>query len=77
MLTVDLKNNTVVRPLIEEARRAVRLDGETDLLASPLTKRFLPLPEAFRSRLAAGTEAQIEQCFDRFFDAQTLDELFA
>lgn len=84
MLTFDLKNNAVIRPLLEEARqegrleglREARLDGERDLLASLLTKRFGPLPESIRSRLEAGPEAQIEQCFDRFFDAQTLDELF-
>lgn len=81
MLTVDLKNNAVLRPLIEEERREARVEGRIearrDNLAFLLTKRFGRLPKPVLSRIEASTEPQLEHWFDRLLDAQTLDELFA
>lgn len=59
---------------LEEARRERREEGMRALLGRQLTKRFGPLPDWARDKLAAARTDRLEQVADRIFDAASLED---
>jgi hypothetical protein len=64
---------------IGEARgRAIgEATGEAKLLTKLLVKRFGPLPESIRTKIASADINALDRWVDRFADAESLDALFA
>lgn len=53
-----------------------RKEGESAILARQLSKRFGPLPEAIKNRLAEASIPQLEAWSEIILDASTLEEVF-
>jgi flagellar biosynthesis/type III secretory pathway protein FliH len=62
---------------IEKGMEQGQLLGQAALLERQLTRRFGPLPDELRSRLAAGSREQLQTWGDRVLDATTLAEVFS
>jgi predicted transposase YdaD len=60
----------------EEWRAEWRAEGLADGLLRVLSRRFGPIPEELRSRLAAASPSDIDTWFDRAIDAPTLEAVF-
>lgn len=62
---------------MEKGLEQGQLLGQAALLERQLTRRFGPLPDELRSRLAAGSREQLQTWGDRVLDATTLAEVFS
>jgi hypothetical protein len=66
-------------PYLAELRREARLEGEQkgklDMLTRQLARRFGPLPDAARTRLAHADAAQLDAWSERVLDAASLADV--
>lgn len=62
---------------LEQGRQEGKLQAERARLHLLLQKRFGSLPPVVAAQIEAAQRVQIEQWFDRLFDARDLDEIFA
>ena len=76
MLTIDLRESAVIRPLIEEGRQEGRQEGREDLLIDLLTEKFGPLPASSIERLRDASAEQVNRWARRVLRANTLEETF-
>lgn len=60
-----------------EGRAEGRIEGEAEVVRRQLERRFGPLPEGARTRLAAADADTLLRWADRLLDARSLDEVFA
>jgi hypothetical protein len=51
--------------------------GEAKILSKFLEKRFGPLPESIRTRIASADTTALDRWVDRFADAESLDAVLA
>jgi hypothetical protein len=83
MLDFDLRNNPVFRPILEEQRIKARdegrvegrVEGQRATLLSFLTKKFGQVPDGVKSRVQAGSEADLDMWIDRILDASTAEDV--
>lgn len=61
---------------LRKGRQEGRQEGEVTLLERLLTRRFGPLDETCRARLAAASTDQLENWAVKMLDATTLDDVF-
>jgi hypothetical protein len=61
---------------LERGRKEGRKEGRLEMLTQLLSKRFGPLPDAIKQRLAAASAAQLARWVDRVLDAPTLESVF-
>ena len=84
MLTIDLRESAVIRPLIEEAeqhgrqegRLEGRQEGRQDQLVDLLTEKFGPLPSSVIERVHSASAEQVNRWARRVLRANTLEEAF-
>lgn len=57
-----------------EARERAR--GRAEVLTNVLRRRFGPLPEQYRERVAAADAQEIEDWFMQSFDSNSIDRVF-
>ena len=62
---------------LRERRLEGRLEGESTLLQKLFERRFGPLPDWARQRLAEATSEQLEAWALEVLDADTLEDVFA
>ena len=72
MLNVDLKDNAVVRPLIEEGRQ----EGRQALLLDLLAEKFGPVPAAVALRIRQAPVESIDRWARRVIHSATLEAIF-
>ena len=77
MLDYDLRENAVVRPLIEEAERQGRQEGRQGQLLFLLAEKFGPLPRWVTERVEMASAPELDRWARRFVHANSLDETFA
>jgi len=65
------------RQWLEEGEQKGRLEGEAALLLRLLERRFGPLPDRVRDRIAAADTASLEEWSLRVLDAGSLDDIMA
>ena len=53
-----------------------RAEGKAETLLRLLQRRFGPVPESARSRVAVGSAAEIDAWLDALLDAQSLTDVF-
>jgi predicted transposase YdaD len=79
MLTVDLKENAVVRPLIEEGRQEGRLEGRLEgrraLLLDLLAEKFGAIPTWAAERVQAASIDQLDRWARKVLHNTTLDDI--
>ena len=68
MLTIDLRESAVIRPLIEEGRQYLLIDL--------LTGKFGPLPASSVERVRSASAEQVNRWARRVLRANTLEETF-
>ncbi|MDE0221894.1 MAG: DUF4351 domain-containing protein, partial [Spirochaetaceae bacterium] len=61
---------------VREAKAQGRAEGKAETLLRLLQRRFGPVPESARARVAVGSAAEIDVWFDALLDAQSLTEVF-
>jgi hypothetical protein len=61
---------------LQEGEAKGRVEGQADLLARQLTKRFGPLPAEIHARLGRANSDQLERWGERLLDAESLDGVF-
>ena len=59
-----------------EGRAEGKAEGKAETLLRLLQRRFGPVPESARSRVAVGSAAEIDAWLDALLDAQSLTEVF-
>ncbi len=59
-----------------EGRAEGRAEGKAETLIRLLQRRFGPVTESVRARVAVGSAAEIDAWFDALLDAQSLTEVF-
>ena len=59
-----------------EGKAQGRAEGKAETLLRLLQRRFGPVPESARSRVAVGSAAEIDAWLDALLDAQSLTEVF-
>jgi len=74
---IDIRENAFYKWGVEEATPKAEARGEAKLLTKFLERRFGPLPDSLRSRLAAADVQTLDRWADRMDSATTLDEVFA
>lgn len=61
---------------VERGRQEGRQEGRLEMLTLLLSKRFGPLPDDIKQRLAAASAAQLARWGDNVLDAPTLESVF-
>lgn len=75
MLTVDLKENAVIRPLIEEGRQEGRQEGRRELLLDQLNEKFGALPAWASTRVHAASSEQLELWARRLLHVNVIEDV--
>ena len=75
MLTVDLKENAVVRPLIEEGRQEGQQEGRRALLLDLLAEKFGAVPAWAAQRVQSASIDQLDQWARKVLHNTTLDDI--
>ena len=83
MLTVDLKENAVIRPLIEQGRQEGRQEGKQegrqegrrDLLLDQLNEKFGALPAWASTRVHAASSEQLELWARRLLHVNVIEDV--
>ena len=68
--------STVAEAWVREGKAQGRAEGKAETLLRLLQRRFGPVPERARSRVAVGSAAEIDAWLDALLDAQSLTEVF-
>ena len=68
--------STVAEAWVREAKAEGRVEGKAETLIRLLQRRFGPVTESVRARVAVGSAAEIDAWFDALLDAQSLTEVF-
>ena len=72
--------STVAEAWVREGEARGRAEGKAqgkaETLLRLLQRRFGPVPERVRARVAVGSAAEIDAWFDALLDAQSLTEVF-
>jgi len=74
MLTVDLEDNAVVRPLIEKGRLEGRQEGRQEQLLTLLSEKFGQLPEWANDQVHRSSAEQLDLWVRRVLRANSLEE---
>ena len=73
--------STVAEAWVREAKAEGRAEGEAkgkaETLLRLLQRRFGPVPESTRARVAVGSAAELDVWIDALLDAHSLTEVFA
>jgi predicted transposase YdaD len=75
MLNVDLRDNAVVRPLIEEGRQEGQQAGRRSLLLNLLRAKFGVVPDWAAQRVQSASIDQLDQWAPKVLDDTTLDDI--
>ena len=67
--------STVAEAWMREGRAQGRAEGKAETLLRLLQRRFGPVAESARARVADGSAAEIDAWFDALLDAQSLTEV--
>ena len=59
-----------------KGRAEGKAEGKAETLLRLLQRRFGPVPESARARVAGGSAAEIDVWFDALLDAHSLTEVF-
>ena len=74
---VDLKTTRFYQDVFGEGRVEGRVEGEAAMLLRLLERKFHPLPESARQRVAAAADAETLLVWgERVLDAKSLDEVW-
>lgn len=84
-ITIDIERNPFLNEILArgraegraEGRTEGRTEGEARALLRQLERRFGPLPQSVRERVAAAGLDQLDLWLDRVLDAPDLDAVFA
>lgn len=76
-IVFDIMDHELFGPKIRQGREEGFRAGERELLLSMLARRFDPLPDWVRERLAAMSSSELEQAGVQLLSARTLDEVFS
>ena len=68
--------STVAEAWVREGEARGRAEGKAETLLRLLQRRFGPIPESARARVAVGSAAEIDAWLDALLDAQSLTEVF-
>ena len=68
--------STVAEAWVREGKLQGRAEGKAETLLRLLRRRFGPVPESARARVAVGSAAEIDAWLDALLDAQSLTEVF-
>ena len=68
--------STVAEAWMREGKAQGRAEGKAETLLRLLQRRFGPVAESARARVADGSAAEIDAWFDALLDAQSLTEVF-
>ena len=68
--------STVAEAWVREGKAQGRAEGKAETLLRLLQRRFGPVPESARARMAVGSAAEIDAWLDALLDAQSLTEVF-
>ncbi len=68
--------STVAEAWVREAKVQGRAEGKAETLLRLLQRRFGPVPDSARARVAVGSAAEIDAWLDALLDAQSLTEVF-
>ena len=68
--------STVAEAWVREGKAQGRAEGKAETLLRLLQRRFGPIPERARARVAVGSAAEIDTWIDALLDAQSLTEVF-
>ena len=68
--------STVAEAWVQEAKAEGRVEGKAETLLRLLQRRFGPVPERARARVAVGSAAEIDAWIDALLDAQSVTEVF-
>jgi predicted transposase/invertase (TIGR01784 family) len=73
---VSLKETRFYQDVFAEGRQEGRLEGEAAMLLHQLERKFHPLPESARQRVAAADADTLLAWGERLLDANSLDEVW-
>ncbi len=73
---VDLKTTRFYQDVFAEGRVEGRVEGEAAILLRQLERKFRPLPESARQRVAAADAETLLAWGERVLDAHSLDEVW-
>jgi predicted transposase YdaD len=62
---------------IVQGRCEGRVEGRVELILHMMTRRFGPVPDAYRRKIMGGTLEELDAWADALLDAKTLDEVLA
>ena len=65
-----------VREGMAQGRAEGKAEGKAETLLRLLQRRFGPVPESARARVAVGSATEIDAWLDALLDAQSLTEVF-
>ena len=68
--------STVAEAWVREGKAQGKAEGKAETLLRLLHRRFGPVPESARARMAVGSAAEIDAWLDALLDAQSLTEVF-
>jgi predicted transposase YdaD len=75
-IDVSLKQTRFYQVVFGEGRDEGRVEGEAALLMGQLERKFHPLPESTRQRIAAADAETLLVWGERVLDANRLDEVW-
>lgn len=77
MLTIDLRDNAVVRPLMEESHREGVEEGRRDLLLELLAEKFGAVPTWASERVRAASADQLDRWARKILRSDSLEDTLA
>jgi hypothetical protein len=79
MLTIDLENNAVIRPILEkrvqQAREEAELRGSQRTLLAQMNRKFGAVPASIKARVQNGSNEELETWLERILDVTTVEEV--
>jgi len=74
-IDIDSREHEALVPIVIEAERKGRQEGELTVLRRQIAKRFGALPAWAAQKLAALRTSELEDLSERVLDAQSVEEL--